>query len=58
MPPETQITATTGSAIGSSSRVTSKLTLDGNAVKATGRKLTGDPLFYQKVHTFTTHTHT
>ncbi|CAO3612067.1 unnamed protein product [Cunninghamella blakesleeana] len=51
MPSETEITATTGSAIGSSSRVTSKLTLDGSAVKATGRKLTGDPLFYQKFYT-------
>ncbi|KAI9304590.1 mitochondrial biogenesis AIM24-domain-containing protein [Cunninghamella echinulata] len=51
MPPETEITATTGSAIGSSNRVTSKLTLDGNAVKATGRKLVGDPLFYQKFYT-------
>ncbi|KAI8097522.1 mitochondrial biogenesis AIM24-domain-containing protein [Halteromyces radiatus] len=51
MPPETEITASTGSALGSSGRVTSKLTLDGNAVKATGRKLIGDPLFYQKFYT-------
>ncbi|KAI8341799.1 mitochondrial biogenesis AIM24-domain-containing protein [Chlamydoabsidia padenii] len=51
MPPETEITASTGSALGSSSRVTSKLTLDDNVIKATGRKLTGDPLFYQKFYT-------
>ncbi|CAO3600186.1 unnamed protein product [Absidia cylindrospora] len=51
MPPETEITAFTGSALGSSGRVTSKLSLDGNALKATGRKLIGDPLFYQKFYT-------
>ncbi|ORZ09203.1 mitochondrial biogenesis AIM24-domain-containing protein [Absidia repens] len=51
MPPETQITAFTGSALGSSGRVTSKLSLDDNVLKATGRRLIGDPLFYQKFYT-------
>ncbi|KAI8069266.1 mitochondrial biogenesis AIM24-domain-containing protein [Gongronella butleri] len=43
--------ATTGSALGASSRVTSRLAVEGHIVNATARKLVGDPFFYQKFYT-------
>ncbi|KAG0167113.1 hypothetical protein DFQ29_000634 [Apophysomyces sp. BC1021] len=51
LPPDAEITAATGSAIGASSKVTSKLTLGGTALKAAGKKLLGDPIFQQKFYT-------
>ncbi|KAI7853148.1 mitochondrial biogenesis AIM24-domain-containing protein [Circinella umbellata] len=52
LPPDTEITAATGSAVGSSSRVTSKLSLDDNStVKAVAGKLVGEPMFFQKYYT-------
>ncbi|KAI7881867.1 hypothetical protein K492DRAFT_145710 [Lichtheimia hyalospora FSU 10163] len=52
LPPDTTITAATGSAVGASTRVISKLSLDDHsAVKAIGGKLVGEPVFYQKYYT-------
>ncbi|KAI9320131.1 mitochondrial biogenesis AIM24-domain-containing protein, partial [Dichotomocladium elegans] len=52
LPPDTTITAATGSAVGASTRVTSKLSLDDHsAVKAVAGKLIGEPVFYQKYYT-------
>ncbi|KAI9022204.1 mitochondrial biogenesis AIM24-domain-containing protein [Phycomyces nitens] len=51
LPPDTEITAATGSAIGSSSKITSKLTLDGSALNAAGKAVIGSPVFHQKFYT-------
>ncbi|KAI7901382.1 mitochondrial biogenesis AIM24-domain-containing protein [Cokeromyces recurvatus] len=51
LPADTEIITTTGSAIGSSNRVNSKLTLDKNITKSIGKKLVGDAMFYQKHYT-------
>ncbi|KAI8384833.1 mitochondrial biogenesis AIM24-domain-containing protein [Radiomyces spectabilis] len=54
MPPETEIIAATGTAVGSSSKVSSKLALDDSTVKAIGKKLVGDAMFFQKYATKST----
>ncbi|RCI03697.1 hypothetical protein CU098_012562 [Rhizopus stolonifer] len=51
LPPEAEITAATGSALGASTKVVSKLSLDKSTVKSIGRKLVGDAMFYQKYYT-------
>ncbi|KAG2233535.1 mitochondrial biogenesis AIM24-domain-containing protein [Thamnidium elegans] len=51
LPPDSEITAVTGSTLGSSTRVSSKLSLDTTTVKALGGKLVGDTMFYQKYFT-------
>ncbi|KAI7868250.1 mitochondrial biogenesis AIM24-domain-containing protein [Spinellus fusiger] len=51
LPPDTEITAAMGSAVASSSKVLSALTLEGGAIKATSKALLGDALFYQKFTT-------
>ncbi|KAI7884979.1 mitochondrial biogenesis AIM24-domain-containing protein [Mucor mucedo] len=51
LPPDSEITAITGSALGSSTRVGSKLALDTTTVKALGRRIVGDAMFYQKYYT-------
>ncbi|KAF1796637.1 mitochondrial biogenesis AIM24-domain-containing protein [Mucor lusitanicus] len=51
LPPDTEITAATGSALGLSTKVISKLALDKGTVASVGRKLVGDPMFYQKYYT-------
>lgn len=39
----------TGTALGSSTRVSTKLALDNTTIKSVGRRLVGDSMFYQKV---------
>ncbi|CEJ02335.1 hypothetical protein RMCBS344292_16342 [Rhizopus microsporus] len=51
LPPESEITAATGSTLACSTKVFSKLSLDTSTVKAVGRKLVGDNMFYQKYYT-------
>ncbi|KAI9476590.1 MAG: mitochondrial biogenesis AIM24-domain-containing protein [Benjaminiella poitrasii] len=48
LPADTEVVTATGSAIGSSNRVESKLMLDKSISKSIGKKLVGDPIFYQK----------
>lgn len=51
LPPDSEITAATGSTLACSTKVQSKLSLDTTTVKAVGRKLVGDAMFYQKYYT-------
>ncbi|KAI9247037.1 mitochondrial biogenesis AIM24-domain-containing protein [Sporodiniella umbellata] len=51
LPPDSEITAATGSTLACSTKVLSKLSLDASTVKAVGRKLVGDAMFYQKYYT-------
>ncbi|KAF7724615.1 hypothetical protein EC973_000859 [Apophysomyces ossiformis] len=51
LPPDAEITAATGSAIAASNKIASKLTLDGTALRAVGKRLLGDPMFQQKFYT-------
>ncbi|KAG0747232.1 hypothetical protein G6F16_010931 [Rhizopus arrhizus] len=51
LPPDSEITAATGSTLACSIKILSKLSLDTTTVKAVGRKLVGDAMFYQKYYT-------
>ncbi|KAI9287122.1 mitochondrial biogenesis AIM24-domain-containing protein [Umbelopsis sp. AD052] len=51
LPPDTEITAATGTAVGSSNQVFSKLTLDGGSISAVSRRALGDKAFRQKYET-------
>ncbi|CEJ02124.1 hypothetical protein RMCBS344292_16140 [Rhizopus microsporus] len=51
LPPESEITAATGSTLACSTKVFSKLSLDTSTIRAVGRKLVGDNMFYQKYYT-------
>ncbi|KAI8370118.1 mitochondrial biogenesis AIM24-domain-containing protein [Choanephora cucurbitarum] len=51
LPPDAEITAATGSSLGASTKVLSKLSLDKSTVRSIGRKLVGDSMFYQKYYT-------
>lgn len=51
LPPDAEVTAVTGSSLGSSTKVHTKLSLDDTTVKSIGKRLVGDAMFYQKYYT-------
>ncbi|KAI8379008.1 mitochondrial biogenesis AIM24-domain-containing protein [Blakeslea trispora] len=51
LPPDAEITAVTGSSLGASTKVISKLSLDKSTMRSIGRKMVGDSMFYQKYYT-------